>query len=187
MALPSIPGVFLALALVALSPAKEDPGVPKEFRVRMAEYLKARQQAIKDIPAVPAKSTPEQIHAGQIAMFQAVHAMRPNAQQGSVFTADMQEFVVKIVQSEMKGKDGQAARGTTKQGNPAMESPQGKLSVKVNAAYPEDAPLSSVPPTLLLRLPQLPKELDYRFIGRHLILRDTGANMIVDYIPNVVP
>jgi hypothetical protein len=47
--------------------------------------------------------------------------------------------------------------------------------------------LSLVPPALLLKLPQLPKELDYRFVGRHLILRDATANIIVDYILDAVP
>ena len=36
------------------------------------------------------------------------------------------------------------------------------------------------------KLPQLPKELDYRFVGRHLILQ-LPANIIVDYILDAVP
>jgi hypothetical protein len=39
----------------------------------------------------------------------------------------------------------------------------------------------------LLRLPQLPKEVEYRFVGRDLILRDVAANLIVDFLPNAVP
>ena len=44
-----------------------------------------------------------------------------------------------------------------------------------------------MPPKLLLRLPRLPEEVEYRFLGRHLILRDVGANVIVDFIYNVLP
>ena len=42
-----------------------------------------------------------------------------------------------------------------------------------------------MPPSLLLNLPKLPKELEYRFVGRELILRDIAANLIVDVIPEV--
>jgi hypothetical protein len=29
--------------------------------------------------------------------------------------------------------------------------------------------------------------VEYRFVGRALILRDTVANLIIDFIPNAVP
>jgi hypothetical protein len=44
-----------------------------------------------------------------------------------------------------------------------------------------------VPPNVLAALPTLPKDIDYRFVGKHLILRDTRANLIVDYMLNVMP
>jgi len=46
-------------------------------------------------------------------------------------------------------------------------------------------PLQSMPPSLLLNLPRLPKELEYRFVGRELVLREIPANLIVDAIPDV--
>ena len=57
--------------------------------------------------------------------------------------------------------------------------------LQVNANYPDGLPLQSMPPSLLLNLPRLPKELEYRFVGRELILRDTQANLIVDVIPDL--
>jgi hypothetical protein len=44
-----------------------------------------------------------------------------------------------------------------------------------------------VPPSLLLKLPQLPNEVRYRFVGRALIVRDTEANVILDYILDAIP
>jgi hypothetical protein len=40
---------------------------------------------------------------------------------------------------------------------------------------------------LLLNLPSLPEILEYRFLGRHFILRDITANLIVDFISDAVP
>jgi hypothetical protein len=40
---------------------------------------------------------------------------------------------------------------------------------------------------LLRKLPDLPPELEYRIVGRSLILRDVKANLIVDILRDVVP
>jgi hypothetical protein len=44
-----------------------------------------------------------------------------------------------------------------------------------------------MPATLLLMLPTLPEEVEFRFVGKHLLLRDTSANIILDYILDVAP
>jgi hypothetical protein len=40
---------------------------------------------------------------------------------------------------------------------------------------------------LLNNLPRLPDNLQYRFMGRHVILMDGDTRLIVDYILNVLP
>jgi hypothetical protein len=40
-----------------------------------------------------------------------------------------------------------------------------------------------VPPNILAVLPRLPDDIPYRFFGRHLILLDTRANLILDRMP----
>jgi hypothetical protein len=47
--------------------------------------------------------------------------------------------------------------------------------------------MATMPPGLLKVLPALPKELEYRIIGRDLVLRDVDASLIIDYVPNVIP
>ena len=44
-----------------------------------------------------------------------------------------------------------------------------------------------MPPRLLANLYPLPEGLEYRFIDRHLVLLDSEANLMVDYILDVVP
>jgi hypothetical protein len=58
--------------------------------------------------------------------------------------------------------------------------------IKVNASYPP-VPLQSMPPSLLANLPRLPAGLDYRIVGRSLVLRDVQANLILDFIPKALP
>jgi hypothetical protein len=44
-----------------------------------------------------------------------------------------------------------------------------------------------MPPQMLAPLPDLPKGLEYRFLGRRLILLDDAADIILDYSDNVIP
>ena len=53
---------------------------------------------------------------------------------------------------------------------------------RVNSRYPPNIPVSNVPPQILLVLPRLPDQLEYRFIGERLVLLDVHSYTIVDYI-----
>jgi hypothetical protein len=68
------------------------------------------------------------------------------------------------------------------------DAPEPKdVLVHVNAEYPRDESLSTVPPDVLRALPQLPPDIQYRFVGQHLILYDAKANIIIDYMLNALP
>jgi hypothetical protein len=48
-------------------------------------------------------------------------------------------------------------------------------------------PVSSMPPEILKALPKLDETLEFRFVGRHLILMDVPAHLIVDIVDNAMP
>lgn len=50
----------------------------------------------------------------------------------------------------------------------------------------EGRPLSTMPPNLLAALPPLPRDIQYRFVERHLILLDTRTKLILDRIPYAI-
>ena len=56
----------------------------------------------------------------------------------------------------------------------------------MNKKYPKNLPLQSTPPTLLLNLPLLPKELQYRIVGSTLFLYDEPSDLVVDLIPDAM-
>jgi hypothetical protein len=64
-----------------------------------------------------------------------------------------------------------------------MDDNPGEFSNKINGTYPEEKPLSTVPPNILAVLPRLPDDIQYRSLGRHLIFLDTRASVILDRIP----
>lgn len=57
----------------------------------------------------------------------------------------------------------------------AVQRPTGEFEHRINGRYPGRLPLSTVPPNVLAALPRLPDDLQYRFVGRHLVLLDAGA------------
>jgi hypothetical protein len=59
-------------------------------------------------------------------------------------------------------------------------------AIRVNGDYPAGLPLESTPPSLLLNLPKLPPEVDFRVVGHDLALRDVDANLIVDLMANAI-
>ena len=60
-------------------------------------------------------------------------------------------------------------------------------SFKVNGPYPDKEPVATMTPNVLQALPALPKDIEYRFIRKNLILRDSRANLIIDYMTNAIP
>jgi hypothetical protein len=57
----------------------------------------------------------------------------------------------------------------------------------VNAENPKEVPLSTVPHDGLLTLPPLTLDVQYRFAGKHLLLFDAKANIIIDFMLNAIP
>jgi len=178
--------VLLCASGLAESPAAADANL-KEFNDRVKKYVELHKRVKGDLPAMKPTTDPAKITVHEAAMDAALRAARSGAQQGDIFIPALQPYFVQLVRSELKGAAGAKAREMIKDGNPKVEGDPAKISVKVNGMYPGDAPLSTVPPGLLRKLPPLPPELEYRFVGRHLILRDVAANIIVDYIVNAAP
>ena len=107
---------------------------------------------------------------------------RGAARQGGIFTRDVTDDFEQIIKKAFSGKAGRNMRRTIRESDFIAPT-----VLRVNDVYPEDIPMTTMPPTLLARLPVLPKELAYRIIGRALALLDIRSNVIVDFIPDVIP
>ena len=109
---------------------------------------------------------------------------RPTAQQGDLFTAPVGDLIRKLMAQAMDGPDGSKVRRSLNNAEPAAAAEVAQIAV--NREYPNQngQPLQSAPATLLQCLPVLPRGLEYRMVGRVLVLRDTEANLIVDFLPD---
>jgi hypothetical protein len=185
-------GAALAPAEV---PVNDRARLLKEFSDRATKYVELQRKAKATVPPVPKKATPEQIATHQKALAGAVRTHRDGAHQGDIFFPDVVPVFLELLRSGLAGPDAHTAREAIKDGNPRVEPPPDRpaepkpkgVTLVANAPYPEGAPLSTVPPDLLGRLPKLPEPLQYRFVGGHLILHDAEARLVVDYLKETAP
>jgi len=180
--------LFVVCACAESGQAGSPQNQSKEFQAGIDKYMEIHKKAVASVPAIPKETADAALiarHEQQIA--DAIRSLRSNALVGEVFTPAVRQMIVSTVKQKVEGKEGESAKATILgEGNPKAPESATPVQLKVNAVYPTTAPLSTVPPSVLMALPTLPKELEYRFVGRNLILRDTAANLIVDFIPNVI-
>jgi hypothetical protein len=151
---------------------------------RIRDYIAFHQKIERSLPKLPQDASPVQIDRNQRAFEQRVRSERSGAKQGDIFTPEAQIVIRRLLATVFGAPDGKALKASIMDENVADPI---KLKVRVNARYPDTVPLTSIPPEVLQTLPQLSEDLEYRFIGDWLILLDTHAHVVADYIEDVLP
>ena len=151
-----------------------------EFKKRVDAYMKIHNEAEGKVPALKKTDDPKEISDREKALGEMIMTLRANAQPGDIFAPDYQPYFIKIVQDDFKTRSAADRKALV------SELPA-KMKVDINTIYPTTMPLETFPPALLRKLPDLPPELEYRIVGRSLLLRDAKANLIVDILRDVVP
>src|SRR5215216_309625 len=162
-----------------LSPA--DKAAIETFEKYVKAYVKLRNKTRENAPKLSKDSTPEQIHAYRTALEQSIRSARAGAKRGELFRPEAADYIRRTLKTEFRGKDRQELRDTV------FETEVQGVVLRVNYPYAESAELSEMPATLLAKLPQLPKEVRYRFVGRNMLLVDRESNVIIDYMPDALP
>jgi hypothetical protein len=149
------------------------------FKKRLDDYLKLRSAITAKIPDVSETHDPNKISAREKALGEAIAAARKATKPGDLF-GDIAPYITTIVAKDW------ATRSAVDRKAIFKELPAG-VQVSINRPYPTTLPLLTVPSNLLVNLPTLPDDLEYRIVDRHLLLRDRDANLVVDILYNVLP
>lgn len=155
--------------------------VLKDFTDRVAAYVKVHKTAQSDVKSLKPTNSAGAIKDYELRLADAIRQKRPDAVPGAIFTRAVTQEFRRLIGITMRGPDAARIRESLR-----SAAPVGKIVLRVNRAYPSELPLQSSPPSLLLNLPSLPKEVEYRVVGHDLILLDVDANLIVDFILNVI-
>jgi hypothetical protein len=176
--------LFLFLPCLAQQPVGLTPDslVLKDFSRRVADYVKLHKAAQSEIHALKPTGSQEAIKRHEHQLAERIRADRQGATQGNLFTTEIAQEFRRLIGITMQGP--QAAR--IRQSLQSV-APVGSQAIRIDSTYPAGLPLQSTPASLLLNLPPLPPEIEYRVMGHALVLRDVDANLVVDFIPNAIP
>jgi Skp family chaperone for outer membrane proteins len=164
---------------VVVSPA--DKAAINTFEKQVKGYIALRNKVRENAPKLSKDSTAEQIHAYRTTLEQSLRNARANAKRGEFFRPETADFIRRTLKIEFQGKDRKELR------EQIFETEIQGVVLRVNYPYAQTAELSEMPATLLAKLPKLPKELRYRFVGRNMLLVDRESDLIIDFMPEALP
>ena len=105
---------------------------------------------------------------------------RHDARPGDLFTSPIAMALRRAMDPELRGAAALAARESVREDAPRT------FVLAVNGDYPAGASRSLMPGNVLKILPPLPMGLEYRMVDTHLVLIDLDANIVVDYVLDVM-
>lgn len=173
--------IACAISAIALAQDQKNP-TAESFEKRVKDYVKLRENIEARMPKLSKEAKPEEIETHKKQLQDSVRAARAGAKQGDIFTPEAAALVRSIIKEEFKGKDRVELRKAV-----LVEAEVKSVPLRVNYPYPEVKEQLEMPPTLLLKLPQLPKQIRYRFVGDNMLLVDRENGLILDYMGNAIP
>jgi hypothetical protein len=162
-----------------LSPA--DSQALATMNDRLGDYIDLHAKLERTLPSLPKDATPQQIDKNQRAFEVLMRNARATAKPGDIFTPQARPVIKRLLATIFGGPEGRQLKASIMDENPVG------VTVSVNGRYPDIVPLSTVPPQVLQTLPKLSEDMEYRFIGDRLILLDTHAHVIADFIEDALP
>jgi hypothetical protein len=163
-----------------------DAAILADFQKRVAAYVDLKKNLDKKTPDLKETKDPIQIETAQKLLAAKIINVRKGARPGDIFTPQISTKFRQLLAPEVKGTAGRETKQELKEDVEEADEKNPKVPMKVNIEYTEGAALPTTPANVLASLPRLPEGLEYRILGRNLILRDVDANIIVDFMPNAV-
>jgi hypothetical protein len=180
----------LAIAVIGIVVAQQPAPVPAtekpvnmnaqvmaDFKARVDQYVELRKKADDSAPPLKESKDAAKIKDAQQGLAERIGAARAGVKPGNIFTPEIAAAFRKLLRPEIKEP---GTKATLKEDKPAA------VPFKVSGPYPDKQPLATVPANILEALPTLPEGIEYRFVDKHLILRDANANIIIDYMLNAI-
>jgi hypothetical protein len=162
----------------SVNPDDPNADVIKEFLKRVDGYVALHKKLEGTLPPLPRQTDPHQIDRHERALATLIQQARKDARRGDLFYPGMQTLVRRLLVPVFAGQDGAHVRAEI------MDNEnKGNVVLAPNGRYPDEVPVSTVPPQVLQNLPKLPEELEYRFVRQNLILFDPHAHVIPDWVP----
>jgi hypothetical protein len=171
---------LIAFAIVQGTSVNPQAAALHEFSKRLNGYLTLRDDLGKKLEPLTTTASATELKARQASLAAAMRTARAGAKQGDLTPLSVQEQIRGAVRADFKRRQPSTQRA-------ALEEVPTGPPPGINQNYPEQAALPTVPPLLLANLPRLPDNLQYRFFGRHTVILDGDLDIVIDYVPDVLP
>ena len=165
-----------------------DPGVNPdaaamaEFKARVDVYADSTSGSPRATPSSGRTADPAQDQRRQGGAGRQGEAARAGAKQGDIFTPEVRPVFRRLLAPELKGEDGRDAKAVLKDDAPApgTRSVQGQRAVSGEPAAADRAGQRPADAAVAARAAGIPHRRPA------LLLLDTAADLIVDYILNAI-
>ena len=185
--------IAVALAILAITPAQTVPAqssstsssdqkILSDFSKEARDYISKEHSLAAD--KMKPTSDVAKLEQQRKQLRDAVQQSRPSAKQGDLFTPETANVFRKLLANVLNGPGSAKIKSSLNHAEPGAPA-----AFRVNVEFPNrnGQPIQTIPPTVLKVLPALPKGMDYCIAGTTLALRDSSANMVVDFLPNALP
>jgi hypothetical protein len=163
--------------LAAQKRTNPDAAILSDFMKQVNDYAALHRKLEATLPKLPTKATPAQVDTHERALAKLIQQQRAGAKQGDIFMPSVQQLVRRLLVPIFQGPGGTQIKTEI-----TDNEFKGNVKLVVNGRYPDEVPLSTMPPQVLQALPKLPEDLEYRFVRTSLILYDPHAHIIPDFI-----
>jgi hypothetical protein len=153
----------------------------QDFQRRVDDYVALHRLLEGPLPPLRPTNNIDEVYIVMRTLATRIVAARPHAAQGDVIGPETARVFKRRIINCLSPESWFAILEDPDEG--IEGTPVRAVALKVNMPWPEDVPYSFMPPQLLAALPPLPPELQYRIIGRSLVLWDHHANLIIDFLP----
>ena len=151
-----------------------------DFSQRVDRYMQLHEKLQMDGTRPTQMAAIGENQASTLALAERIRSARRHAQQGELFSPAIATTLRTAMNQQLRGNSAAGTRASIRDDGPET------FALRVNATYPKGASLATMPPNVLEVLPRLPDGLEYRIVNTHLILWDVDADIVVDYLFDVM-
>lgn len=152
----------------------------EQFQKAIDTYVLRHRQVEQTLAPMTVTADAAVLMAAIEARAEAMRRVRPEARQGELFTPAVAKVLRARIDAALKAHRLTAAEVVLEEiaeGNDELPA-----AMRVNGPFPWHA-ANGMLLCLTNALPELPEELQYRIVGRDLVLIDMPASMVVDILP----
>src|SRR5688572_3446508 len=171
---------MILIPIMLLTPGVQgrDEQVLRSFTQSVESYAALHREALESAPGELCGG-PEEMELTRSLLESEIRRLRPAAREGDIFTPEVGALIRSRVQAAFRD-----ARWIPPDPETDASGRPLRRVVEVNAAY---TPYFGPHPWNVFRaLPLLPEELEYRIVGRDLVLIDVTASLVVDVLREAI-